>query len=68
MNIMRLQAISKGPNTGKKQPQLRVYPYLLRKLAIMRSNQVWCSDITYIPVKIGFLHLGAIMGWATRKV
>jgi putative transposase len=68
MNIMRLQAIYKGPNTSKKQPQHRVYPYMLGKLAIMRCNQVWCSDITYIPVKIGFLHLGAIMDWATRKV
>nr|WP_083903077.1 IS3 family transposase [Octadecabacter antarcticus] len=46
-----LQAIYKGPNTSKKHPQHRIYPYLLRKLAITRPNQVWCSDITYIPVK-----------------
>ncbi|MBL1436271.1 MAG: hypothetical protein COB08_008745 [Rhodobacteraceae bacterium] len=71
----------KGPNTSKKHPQHRVYPYLLRKLAITRPNQVlhsWfaskplpgsgCSDITYIPVKRGFLYLVAIMDWATRKV
>jgi putative transposase len=53
---------------GKKHPQYRTYPYLLRKLAITRPNQVWCSDITYIPVKSGFLYLVAIMDWATRKV
>ena len=67
MNIMGLQAIYKGPNTSKKHPQHRIYPYLLRKLAITRPNQVWCSDITYIPVKKGFLYLVAIMDWATRK-
>ena len=53
---------------GKKHPQHRIYPYLLRKLAITRSNQVWCSDITYSPVKNGFLYLVAIMDGATRKV
>jgi putative transposase len=68
MNIMGLQAIYKGPNTSKKHPQHRIYPYLLRKLAITRPNQVWCSDITYILVKNGFLYLVAIMNWATRKV
>ena len=68
MGIMGLQAIYKGPNTSKKHPQHRVYPYLLRGLAITRPNQVWCSDITYIPVKRGFLYLVAIMDWAARKV
>ncbi|WP_417240937.1 DDE-type integrase/transposase/recombinase [Celeribacter halophilus] len=68
MGIMGLQAVYKGPNTSKKHPQHRIYPYLLRKLAITRHNQVWCSDITYIPVKRGFLYLVAIMDWATRKV
>ena len=67
MNIMGLQAIYKGPNTSKKHPQHRIYPYLLRKFAISRPNQVWCSDITYIPVKNGFLYLVAIMDWATRN-
>ena len=68
MCIMGLQAIYKGLNTSKKRPQHRIYPYLLRKLAITRPNQVWCSDITYIPVKRDFLYLVAIMDWATRKV
>ena len=68
MRIMGLQAIYKRPNTSKKHPQHPVYPYLLRNLPITRPNQVWCSDITYIPVKNGFLYLVAIMDWATRKV
>jgi putative transposase len=68
MKIMGLQAIYKGPNTSKKHPQHPVYPYLLRSLSITRPNHVWCSDITYIPVKNGFLYLVAIMDWATRKV
>ncbi|WP_420821946.1 IS3 family transposase [Pseudorhodobacter turbinis] len=68
MNLMGLQTIYKGPNASKKHPQHRIYPYLLRKLAITQPNQVWCGDITYIPVKNGFLYLVAIMDWATRKV
>ena len=61
MGIMGLQAIYKGPNTSKKHPQHKIWPYLLRKLPITRPNQAWCSDITYIPVKKGFLYLVAIM-------
>ena len=57
MNIIGPQATYIGPNTGKKHHD----PYLLKKLAITRPNQVWCSDITYIPVKNSFLHLLAIM-------
>ena len=53
MSLMGLQAIYKGTNTSKKNPQHRIYPYLLRKLTIMRPNQVWCSEITRIPVKNG---------------
>jgi len=65
MGVMGLQAIHKGPNTSKKHPEHRIYPYLLKKLPITRSNQFWCSDITYIPVKNGFLYLAAIMEWVT---
>ena len=68
MGIMGLQAIYKGPNTSKKHLQHKIWPYLLRKLSITRPNQVWCSDIIYIPVKKGFLYLVVIMDWATRKV
>ena len=68
MGIMGLQAIYKAPNTSKKHPQHKIWPYFLRKLSITQPNHVWCSDITYIPVKNGFLYLVAIMDWATRKV
>ena len=68
MGIMGLQAIHKGPNTSKKHPQHKIWPYSLRKLLIMRPNHVWCSDITYVPVKNSVLFLVAIMDWATRKV
>ena len=66
--LMGLKAIYKGPNNSKKHPQNRIYSYLLRKLPITRPTQVWCSDITYILVKRGFLYLAAIMDWSTRKV
>ncbi len=65
---MGLEAIYKRPNTSKAHPQHPVYPYLLRKMTIDRPNQVWCADMTFIPVKNGFLYLVAIMDWATRKV
>jgi putative transposase len=68
MAIMGLQTIHKRPNTTKKHPRHRIYPNLLRKLSITRRDQVWCSDITYIPVKNGFLYLVAMMDRATRKV
>ena len=68
MQVMGLQAFYKGRNTSKKHPQHPIYPYLLRGLPITRPNQVWCSDITYIPVRRGLLYLVAIMDWATRKI
>jgi len=68
MRLMRLVPIYQAPNTSKKHPQHKVYPYLLRGLKIDRPNQVWCTDITYIPMRRGFLYLVAIMDWATRKV
>ena len=52
----------------KKHPENRIYPYLLRNMQIIRPNQVWCSEISYIPVKRGFLYLVAIMDWVTHKV
>jgi putative transposase len=61
MAKMGLEAIYKRPNTSKAHPQHPIYPYLLRKMKINRPNQVWCSDITFIPVKHGFLYLVAIM-------
>ena len=65
---MGLGAIYKRPNTSKKNPENRIYPYLLRNMQITRANQVWCADITYIPMPRGFLSLVAIMDWATRKM
>ncbi len=68
MRLMGLQAIYQAPRTSASHPAHRIYPYLLRGLAIDRPNQVWCADITYIPVQRGFLYLVAIMDWATRHV
>jgi len=68
MKLMRLVPIYQEPNTSKKHPQHKVYPYLLRGLAITRPNQVWCVDITYIPMQRGFLYLVAVMDWYSRKV
>lgn len=68
MKLMGLSAIYQKPNTSKPHPQHKIYPYLLRGMTIDRPNQVWCADITYIPMRKGFLYLVAIMDWATRKV
>ena len=68
MRLMGLEAIYQAPRTSAPHPEHRIYPYLLRNLAVNRPNQVWCADITYIPVQHGFLYLVAIMDWATRHV
>lgn len=68
MAKMGLSPIYQRPRTSDPHPQHRIYPYLLRHLTIERPNQVWCADITYIPMRRGFLYLVAIMDWATRKV
>ncbi len=68
MRVMGLQAIYQVPRTTRAHPEHRVYPYLLKGLAIERPNQVWTADITYIPVQRGFLYLVAVMDWATRRV
>ena len=68
MSLMGLQAIYRAPRTSAPHPEHRVYPYLLRGLAIERANHVWCADITYIPVQRGFLYLVAVMDWASRYV
>ena len=65
---MGLFAIYPKPNTSKAHPTHRVYPYLLRDLAITSANQVWCSDITYIPAAKGHFYLVAVMDWYSRKV
>ena len=68
MRLMGLAAIYQHPRTTVPHPEHRVHPYLLRGLLIDRPNQVWCADITYIPMRRGFLYLVAVMDWATRKV
>lgn len=68
MRLMRLVPIYQTLNTSKKHPRHKVWPYLLKGLAIDRPNQVWCADITYIPMRRGFLYLAAIMDWHSRKV
>jgi putative transposase len=68
MRLMGLAAIYQAPRTSDPHPEHRVYPYLLKGMVIDRPNQVWCADITYIPVQHGFLYLVAIMDWATRHV
>ena len=65
---MGLTAIYQAPRTTIPHPEHRIYKYLLRDMVIDRSNQVWCADITYIPMRRGFLYLVAVMDWATRKV
>jgi len=68
MRKMGLTAVYQKPRTSKPHPEHRIYPYLLRDLSITQPNHVWCSDITYIPMRRGFLYLVAIMDWATRTV
>lgn len=68
MRLMGLMAVYQKPKTSVANPEHKRYPYLLRDLTIDRSNQVWCSDITYIPMRKGFLYLVAIMDWHSRKV
>lgn len=65
---MGIEAIYQKPKTSKPHPEHKKYPYLLRELAITEPDQVWCADITYIPMRRGFLYLVAIMDWASRKI
>ena len=68
MRMMALEAIYQKPNTSPRHPDHKVYPYLLRGLIIDRPNQVWCADITYIPMAKGFVYLIAVMDWFSRRV
>src|SRR5271167_3228835 len=68
MQVMALETIYQKPNTSRSHPGHKVYPYLLRGLAIERANQVWCADITYIPMAKGFVYLVAVMDWFSRRV
>jgi len=68
MRTMGLEALVPRPGTSRPAPGHKVYPYLLKGLAIERPNQVWAADITYIPMARGFLYLVAIIDWASRAV
>ena len=68
MAKMGLSAVYQKPRTTVPHPEHRTWPYLLRTLVIDRPDQVWCADITYIPMRRGFLYLVAIMDWASRRV
>ena len=63
MRRMGLTAIYPKPRTSLKSPENEVYPYLLRDLDVSRPNQVWCSDLAYVPMKRGFAYLVVIMDW-----
>lgn len=66
MAAMRLEAIYRLPNLSKAAKAHPIYPYLLRELAVTRPNQVWTTDITYIPVDCGFVYLCAVIDWQSR--
>ena len=68
MRRMNIRALYRRPNTSKPAPGHKIYPYLLRGLAVERSNQVWAMDITYIPMARGFVYLAAVVDWFSRRV
>lgn len=68
MRLMGIQAIYTKPRTSKPNKENKIYPYLLRNINIEKPDQVWCSDITYIPMKKGFLYLVAVMDWHSRYI
>ena len=68
MERMGIQALCPQPGTSQRHPQHKVYPYLLRRVAIGRANQVWALDTTYIPMERGFVYLTAVVDVASRKV
>jgi putative transposase len=68
MRRMAIETLYRRPNTSKPAPGHRIYPYLLRGVAITRPNQVWSTDITYIPMAHGFVYLIAVVDWFSRRV
>jgi putative transposase len=68
MKRMGIEAIYRRPNTSKPAPGHKIYPYLLRKMAVIRPNQAWAMDITYIPMARGFVYLAAVVDWFSRRV
>jgi putative transposase len=68
MKRMGIEALYRRPRTTKPEPGHKIYPYLLRGVAITRPNQVWAMDITYIPMARGFVYLAVVLDWFSRRV
>ena len=68
MKRMGLEALYRRPRTTKPEPGHKIYPYLLRGMEIVRPNQVWAMDITYIPMARGFVYLAVVLDWFSRRV
>ncbi len=68
MRRMGMAALYRKPSLSRRQPGHQIYPYLLRDRIVSRPNQVWAADITYIPMRRGFLYLFAVLDWASRRV
>jgi len=68
MKRMDITTIYRRPNTSRPAPGHKIYPYLLRNLAVTRPDQVWAMDISYIPMARGFVYLAAVIDWFTRRV
>ena len=68
MRRMGIEALYRRPRTTKPGPGHKIYPYLLRGMAITRPNQVWAMDITYIPMARGFVYLAVVLDWFSRRV
>jgi putative transposase len=68
MKRMGIEAIYRKPNTSKPARGHKIYPYLLGKMQVLRPNQVWAMDITYIPMAHGFVYLAAVVDWFSRKI
>jgi putative transposase len=68
MKRMGIEALYRQPSTSKPAPGHKIYPYLLRGLAVTQANQVWAMDITYIPMARGFVYLAAVVDWFSRRV
>jgi putative transposase len=68
MKRMAIEAIYRNPNTSKPTPGHKIYPYLLRNLPVTKPDQVWATDITYVPMAHGFVYLVAVIDWFSRRV
>ena len=68
MRILGLAGMAPGPNTSRPHPQHKIYPYLLRGVPVVRPNQVWSTDITYVRLERGFVYLTVVIDWYSRKI